>query len=371
MTQRQKFFRKMRRYYEERRFGEKNKGRSRVYGSYYRTDCSEAKGTTGYVKQRWKEFTVQIGQKEDTFDDYCDRWMASNQKCLKMSSLVKYGTDIENHIKPFFGNRLPSDITSETVDAFTQVLLVEKKLSVKTVRNILTLFHSVFTYIEKRSGQRLENLEVIYPKECKKTIRVLDEQEEKRLIEFLLQEMDLCKLGVYMAIRTGMRIGEVCALRRCDISFKDNTISVCHTVQRLKDLDEKGCAKTALVVGPPKSDSSFRTIPLMPDMENLCTRFLPKEPEAFILTGTVQCMDPRKLQRRLKKYTEICGIKEVHFHTLRHTFATRCIEVGFDMKTLSEILGHSNISVTMNQYVHPSLDSKRENMGRLKTVSYF
>ena len=79
----------------------------------------------------------------------------------------------------------------------------------------------------------------------------------------------------------------------------------------------------------------------------------------------------RKLQRRLKKYTDACKLKEVHFHTLRHTFATRCVEVGFDVKTLSEVLGHASISVTLERYVHPNLNLKRENMRRLKIVDCF
>ena len=122
------------------------------------------------------------------------------------------------------------------------------------------------------------------------------------------------------------------------------------------------------MIDSPKSDSSLRIIPLMPDLAVLCKRFSPGIPEAFILTGTDKCMDPRKLQRRLKNYMKECGIEGAHFHTLRHTFATRCVEAGFDVKTLSEILGHSNISITLNQYVHPNLDLKRENMSRLKTI---
>ena len=106
----------------------------------------------------------------------------------------------------------------------------------------------------------------------------------------------------------------------------------------------------------------------MQDIAHLCQQFCQEDQDAFLLTGTARCMDPRKLQRHLKRYLEECGIPEAHFHTLRHTFATRCVEAGFDVKTLSEILGHSNIGITMNLYVHPDLDLKRENMSRLKPV---
>ncbi len=305
---------------------------------------------------------------DQSFAYYCDSWLASNGGSLKVSSLNRYENDIKNHIKPFFGEKLPSDITSEEVDSFSRMLLQQQGLSPKTVRNILALFHSVFVFIRKRTQWNLREPEIIYPKERRKAVRVLDEKEEERFMRFLVREMDICKFAVYMALRTGMRIGEICALRWLDISFDARTISICHTAQRIRNTEEGAGTKTKIMIGPPKSESSCRMIPLMPDMAALCMRFCTSETGAFVLTGTGQCMDPRKLQRRLKAYTEKCGIKEVHFHTLRHTFATRCIEAGFDMKTLSEILGHSNIGITMNLYVHPNMDSKRENMSRLKTI---
>ena len=182
-------------------------------------------------------------------------------------------------------------------------------------------------------------MEITYPKSFRKNTRVLDEKEETALVQLLAREMDACKFGVYLALRTGMRIGEICALRWCDISFEAAAISVCHTALRLPrgnacqadpnrssaaagdDGGALALSRTELVIGTPKSESSLRLIPLMPDIP-----------------------------------------------TLRHTFATRCVEAGFDVKTLSEILGHSNIGITMNLYVHPNLDLKRENMNRLKSL---
>lgn len=312
---------------------------------------------------------------EVTFAGYCGRWLNSNRPRLKESSSAKYLADLKNHILPFFGEKSLDQITSEEMERFIQILLYEKKLSPKTIRNILALFHSVFTYARKRSGQKLQEPEIIYPRKQRKDIRVLDEQEEKRLMNFLAGNMDLCKFGVYLALRTGLRIGEVCALRWQDISMRDCTISVQQTAQRIRYLEpeseRKAGAKTRVMIDTPKTESSCRIIPLMPDLAALCLRFGSAVPGAFVLTGTRQCMEPRKLQRRLKNYTKECMLADVHFHTLRHTFATRCVEAGCDVKTLSEILGHSNITVTLNQYVHPNLDQKRENMSRLKTMIPF
>lgn len=305
------------------------------------------------------------------FTDYCDSWFVSNSPRLKQSSRAKYHTNIERHIKPYFGYGPLSSITPEKVDGFTRFLLHEKNLSVKTVRDILVLFHAILTYIEKRTRQSFSDIEIIYPKKCRNKIRVLNECEEKTLIRYLAHKMDLYKFGVYVALRTGIRIGEVCALRWEDISVNRLTINICHTVQRISSLDAGTCCKTKVVVGTPKSESSCRTIPLMPDIAALYEQFYCGNSKAFILTGTEQCMEPRKLQRYLKAYLDACDIPGVHFHTLRHTFATRCIEAGFDVKTLSEILGHASINVTMNQYVHPDMDRKRENMSLLKNMIFF
>lgn len=342
-----------------------------IYGFCYGRTYEEAKEKARRAKLAAGIQMPDARRQESVFSVYCDNWFTANSTRLKPSSCAKYHAVIKNHIKPCFGCMLPCEITSEQVDAFIQMLLYEKNLSVETTRNILSLFHSLLEYTGKRSKQKLPEIEIIYPKMIRKSVRVLDQKEEERLVRYLAGNMDLCRFGIYTALRTGLRIGEVCALRWKDISLEALTISVRHTVQRIQSLDAGACRKTEVTVGTPKSDSSIRTIPLMPDIAALCTRFFQGDPESFLLTGTRQCMEPRNLQRRLKICMKECQIQEVHFHTLRHTFATRCIEAGFDIKTLSEILGHSNTSITLNQYFHPNLDLKRENMSRLKTVISF
>ena len=361
------FLRKDGRFEARYRKGRDNNGKL-IYGFCYGKTYEEAREKAQRLQEGPGTLRSPERQTELTFACYCNSWLISNRRRLKESSSAKYLADIKNHILPFFGEKLLWEITSEEMDLFIQLLLYEKSLSSKTVRNILALFHSIFIYAGRRSGQKLPELEIIYPRQQKKAIRILNEGEEERLMQFLAAKMDLCKFGVYLALRTGLRIGEVCALRWHDISLEAHTISISRTVQRIQSPDPKGAPRTRIVVGTPKTESSCRTIPLMPDLERLCVQFAPGDSESFVLTGSRQCMEPRKLQRRLKDYMDQCRIPSAHFHTLRHTFATRCIEAGFDAKTLSEILGHSNISVTLNQYVHPSLEQKRENMSRLKTV---
>ena len=353
--------------YEARYIKERDENGKAVYGFCYAKTYEEARAKAEAARRKLGESTDPRSGKAGYFSYYCDCWLATNRTCLKISSYAKYRADMCNHLKPYFGAMFPRDITQEMVDDFTSSLLYDKRLSPKTVKDILALLRSVFSYIERRVG-KLATPEITYPKEPRKTVRVLDEGEESALLECLAEEMDLCKFGVYIALRTGMRLGEVCALKWCDIDLQTSVISISHTVQRITFQDSDGSLSSKLVIGTPKSDSSYRMIPLMPDIEALCSRFSPGIPDTFVLTGTEKCMDPRKLQRRLQGYLKECGISKAHFHTLRHTFATRCVEVGFDIKTLSELLGHSNTSITLNKYVHPNLNLKRENMSRLKSV---
>ncbi len=218
-----------------------------IYGFCYGRTYEEAREK---VRRAIRECSAGciIGGKY-TFSYYCNSWLMINGVCLKASSFAKYRTDLKNHIQPFFGDKVLYEITSDQVDRFSWMLLHEKNLSEKTVRNILTLFHSIYRYAKKRSGLNLSDLEIIYPKSPRKSVRVLDHQEEETLMEFLADEMDLCKFGVYMALRTGLRIGEVCALKWKDISMNTDTISVCRTVQRIKAPDEDTGLKTKLLVG--------------------------------------------------------------------------------------------------------------------------
>lgn len=140
-------------------------------------------------------------------------------------------------------------------------------------------------------------------------------------------------------------------------------------MQRLRSTDTDTAEKTKILIGAPKSDTSMRTIPLTDNAAELCRKFAVRNPSAYILTGTPEFMEPRSFQYHIEKYTRECGLCGVHAHTLRHTFATRAVEVGFEIKTLSEILGHANTTITLNRYVHTSLELKRTNMDKLYPLS--
>lgn len=176
-------------------------------------------------------------------------------------------------------------------------------------------------------------------------------------------------IGILISLFTGLRIGELCALTWENISIENENIHVNRTLQRIQivNADEQSSSKTQIIITSPKSVCSIRTIPLPKSIISVLQKIEVKE--GYLLTGNIEkYVEPRSMQYHFKKVLSKCGIEIVNFHVLRHTFATRCIELGFDVKTLSELLGHSNVNITMSRYVHPSFELKKENMQRLSQL---
>ena len=286
---------------------------------------------------------------------------------VKEATYAKYDVIIRKHINPNLGTFTMKNINTVAVEQFSNQLLVRDNLSPKTVRDILFVLHSVLGYVYKQQEGSINRIDIIYPKECTREMRVLTVEEQACFVNYLLKEMDAVKFGILLALLTGMRIGEICALRWQDIDLQAQTITIMNTMQRLPTTDSEECdAKTRITIGTAKSNKSRRTIPLTDYLEKLCEAMMPPSAQAYVLTGReLHYMEPRTLQYRLKKYTHACNLDDVHFHTLRHTFATRCVEVGFEMKSLSEILGHASVKITLDRYVHSSLELKRSNMEKL------
>ncbi len=301
------------------------------------------------------------------FTFFCEEWLQWEKYKVKESTYVKYDTILKKHILPKLGGCFPLGISTQLVEQFKQELL-DEGLAAKTVQDILTVLHTILKYTAVQFPDIFPRVEITYPKGQKKEARILDIDEQRRFVSYLQTDTDECKFGILLALFTGLRIGELCALRWEDVSLKNRTIRVSATMQRLRDYECTGAGKTKVMIGSPKSDTSIRTIPLTESAVRLCERFDPHCPAAFLLSGTEQFVEPRQVQKKLAKYTKECGLMGVHFHTIRHTFATRCVEAGFEIKSLSEILGHANTTITLDRYVHSSIEMKRANMDKLTAV---
>ena len=192
------------------------------------------------------------------FSALCDAWLLRKRDEIRESSYIKYRAILERHIKPRLGSRRLGGICTASVDAFTRELLETDGLSVKTVHDILSVLHSVLKDTEARRPTDALALQIRYPKGKRREMRVLTIEEQKRLVAYLLHPTDSCKFGLLLALYTGLRIGELCALRWSCIDLREQTIRIAATMQRLGGTGEG----TRIVIGAPKSDSSLRTIPL-------------------------------------------------------------------------------------------------------------
>ena len=287
---------------------------------------------------------------------------------MKESTYIKYSTVVEKHIIPKLGECCPLGFTPELMDDFIKELQFEDELAPKTVHDILVVLHGILKFTASKVTGSFPVVEINYPKIGKKEMRVLSREEQERFISYLQNDLEPCRFGILLALCTGIRIGELCALRWEYVSTRDKAIKIVETLQRLRDTSVTQNARTRIVIGSPKSDTSVRTIPMTEYVAGLCRHMKPQSSAAYVLTGTDAFMEPRVLQYRLEKYTQACGLEGVHFHTLRHTFATRAVEVGFEIKSLSEILGHASVTITLDRYVHSSLELKRDNMQKLNAA---
>lgn len=294
-------------------------------------------------------------------DDITERWLMHIRHNVKLSTYRKYEGLYGNHIKPAIG-KVPLRLVSRAMlEKFSQRLMESGRkkggaLSIKTVNDILIVLSLIFDFAEEEYNINMPKITSL--REERKEARVLSRDEQKRLTEYLLEDIDEYKFGVLLALNTGLRVGELCALKWEDIT--QTYVVINKTMQRLKG----NIGKTEIIIDTPKSNSSKRVIPLPRFLSTLAECF--RKPEGYVVsTARSPYCEPRTMQLRFKEITQETGLEGVTFHTLRHTFATRCIEAGFDVKTLSEILGHSDVKTTLNRYVHSSFELKQRNMEKL------
>ena len=196
------------------------------------------------------------------FSAYCMGWLHAKKSKVKESTYIKYSTVVEKHIIPKLGDCCPLGFTTELMDDFIRELQFEDELAPKTVHDILVVLHGILKFTASKCKGVFPTVEINYPKIGKKEMRVLSREEQERFISYLQKDLDPCRFGILLALCTGIRIGELCALRWEYISTRDNAIKIVETLQRLRDTSASQNARTRIVIGPPKSDTSVRTIPM-------------------------------------------------------------------------------------------------------------
>ena len=343
-------------------------GKSR-YGYVYAPTYREAKARLQQAAVLWE--TNPPRERDDSLllSSVARRWEENIAQQIKESSFVKYHVIVKNHLLPALGDVNVEEMTHELIESFAIRLLRGegkngKPLAPRTVSDILCVLRSILRFARRAGAVIPCDGSSVRIRRPAVDIRVLTRQEQDILCDYIYSNMSLKNAGLLLSLFAGLRVGELCALRWEDIALDEKLIYVRHTMHRIQNLEPEG-PRTRVVVTTPKSATSNRMIPLPEDLAELLKE-LPGQHRGYFLSGREDVyLEPRCMQYHFGRTLERCGISYANYHALRHTFATRCVELGFDVKCLSELLGHSTVTMTMDRYVHPTLDHKREHMQRL------
>ena len=296
--------------------------------------------------------------------DFMTYWLHGIiQPYVKASTFSNYAAIVDKWVDPLLGNKKLCSIGREDIQSFINTLS-EQGLSAGTVRNVYHVFYAAmkkaveyeYMYANPCEGIRL-------PKSEKKEARLLTLQEQKMLEQAASGDRD--GFAILLAIYTGLRVGEICALTWDDVDLTNGVIYVSRTIRRIQCHAPEAEKKTALVTGSVKSLRSARAIPLPANVLQLFKEHKNTSLDEYVFIYNGHPLEPRILQYRFKALLKKAGLSNINFHALRHTFATRCMELSFDIKTLSEILGHASAKMTLDRYGHSQIEHKRTAMKML------
>ena len=291
------------------------------------------------------------------FKKVVELWQADKQQYVKKSTFAAYSLLITNHLLPAFAGN--ADIREEDVQQFVFTKL-DEGLSQKSVKDILIVLKMVLRFGVKYNLIAHRQIDIRFPTERERQeVEVLSKANQRKIMEFVKSNFTFQNLGIYICLSAGLRIGEVCALTWDDIDTEQGVIYVTKTIQRIYYVGgiER---KTEVIIDTPKSKNSIREIPMTRDLLRIIKPLKKVVNSSFyVLTNSTAPNEPRTYRNYYKRLMKQLDIPALKVHGLRHSFATRCIESNCDYKTVSVLLGHSNISTTLNLYVHPNMEQKK------------
>ena len=362
-----------------------NKQGKMVFGEIYGKTYEEVEQQLVKIQTELNSNTF-IEPNKITVAQWLDRWLKTYKNdSLTQSTYISYKGIIKNHVTPYIGGIRLQSLTLDILQDFFNKKTVEinertkKPLSTKTLKNMKTMLvtalkQAVISDIIAKNPAEYITLPKIEPKE----MRVLTRQEQMRLLETAKRSNSRYTILLYLALCTGMREGEISALTWNDIDFDRGIISVNKTLMRVQKKDGAG---TEIKITPPKSQKSDRVIPMQRFLITELKKYYARIAAEKLLVGSaynnkmyVVCnelggfIEPRQIQKIFKTFTAAAELENVNFHALRHTFATRAVESGMDIKTLSTLLGHADIQTTLNRYAHTTDEHARNEINKLNSL---
>ena len=298
-----------------------------------------------------------------TVREIAGAWKEYKRPYVKQSTMAAYVLILEKHVLPYFGDN--DSLHEQAVQTFVLQKL-ESGLSVKTVKDILIVLKMVMKFGVKNEWMNYYEWDIKYPTSSSSNeLEVLSVNNHRKILDYIQTHFSFTGLGIYISLTTGLRIGEVCALKWNDINVTDGTITVSRTIERIYII-EGGRKHTEVVINTPKTKNSCREIPMNKELLAMI-KPLKKvvNDDFYVLTNDEHPTEPRTYRNYYNRLMAKLGIPKLKYHGLRHSFATRCIEAGCDYKTVSVLLGHSNISTTLDLYVHPNMEQKKRCISKM------
>ena len=299
------------------------------------------------------------------YKDWIYEWLIEKKDYIKESTYANYSNNIFNHIIPKLGNYHLNQINHKIIQDFLLELSKNGRkdntggLSEKTIKDITIIVKGSIKKAINENKIKYIELSFNYPKDNKdKNIYILTKHEQNKITNYVLNNCTSKNIGLLISLYSGIRIGELCALQWKDVDFKNNKLTISKTIQRIyiKDKDNN---ISKIIVSTPKTKNANREIPINKDFLEILKK-LKSEKDNYILSNTSKYVEPRTYRKHFNKVLRELKIKQFNFHSLRHTFATNCISLGCDYKTVSELLGHANVNITLNLYVHPRYSQKKK-----------
>lgn len=302
-----------------------------------------------------------------TLSEICEQWLQEKSDYVKPTTISAYQYLVHHYITPHFRNKRM--FTENNVQEYC-VMMHQTGLSNKTISDILMVIRMINRYGAKCSYWKHQKWDIhLCPGRKTNRIQVLSAHDHKRLLDYVTQQVSPKATGIYLSLTMGLRMGEVCGLKWSDIDMREHILHVRRTVSRMYGTDTKG-NKTILCIGEPKTQQSMRDIPVHPStMKILSKLYRPSFKNFFVVSNCERPIDPRTYRSYFKRLMTTLEMPDIRFHDLRHSFATRCLEQMCDYKTVSSILGHANITTTLNLYVHPDMTQKRKCLNRMMSFS--
>lgn len=306
-----------------------------------------------------------------TYKNWLNEWLTHYIKpSSKQRTFVQYSKVAQIHILPYLGDFGLTDLTPFVLQKFITDLTTNgnkrtgKGLSPNFVKTILSVIQNslktahLVGYLPEYSANKIKR-----PKIIEKQVECFTIQEQKKIEEAALSTRKDKYRGIIICLYTGLRIGELLALTWNDIDFDKNILSVTKTCH---DGNENG--KHVRIIDTPKTENSRRQIPLSKTLIKMLKDLKKKSKCEFVIADGEKPVFIRSYQRTFELFLKKLKLPHKGFHSLRHTFATRALECGMDVKSLSEILGHKNATITLNRYAHSLWEHKAEMMNKLSKM---